>query len=58
MGAWPRGYERRLVFKRSWVQIPAPVTVWTFFTFKYIVCLKRLKINGKEAMDVPFLKTA
>ena len=29
---WSSGYGRRLVFKRSWVQIPAHDTGWTFFT--------------------------
>ena len=33
---WSSGYERRLVFWRSWVWIPAPNTGWTFF--KYICC--------------------
>ena len=31
--AWSSGYGRRLVFKRSWVQIPVPHTGWTFFTY-------------------------
>ena len=33
---WSIGYGRRLVFWRLWVQIPAPYTGWTFFT--YICC--------------------
>ena len=32
---WSSGYGRRLVFWRSWVRIPAPWTVWTFFTFSW-----------------------
>ena len=48
------------MFKRSWVQIPAPYTWWTFFTLicckNCIVCLKRPKINEKEAGVGPFLK--
>ena len=52
---WSCGYGRRLMFWRSWVQIPAPYTGWTlhFFTLtcckNCIACLKRLKINEKEA---------
>ena len=42
---WFSGYGRRLMFQRSWVQILAPDTEWTFFTFicckNYNVCLKR-----------------
>ena len=34
---WFRGYCRRLMFKRWWVWIPAPITGWTFFT---IICCK------------------
>ena len=41
--------------------IPAPYTGWTFFTFICCkncndVCLKRLKMNEKEAAVGPFLK--
>ena len=52
---WSSGYVRRLMFQRSWVWIPAPDTGWTwhFFTLicckNCIVCLKRPKINEKEA---------
>ena len=46
------GFGRRLVFKRSWLQIPTPDTGWTFFTLvcckNFTVCLKRPK-NEKEA---------
>ena len=48
---WSSGYGRRLMFWRSWVQIPAPYAGWTFFTFlccKNCNCFKRLK-NEKEA---------
>ena len=58
---WSSGYERRLKFKRLWVQIPAPYTGWTFFTL--ICCkncnnvfLKRRKIIEKEAGVGPFKK--
>ena len=30
---WSSGYERRLMFQRSWVQIPELYTGWTFFRF-------------------------
>ena len=57
---WSSGYGRRLMFQRSWVQIPAPYTGWTFFTFicckNCIVCLKRPKINEKEAGVGPLKK--
>ena len=36
---WSSGYGRRLMFWRSWVQIPAPNTGWTFFTF---ICCKNV----------------
>ena len=49
---WPSVYGRRLVFKRSWVQIPAPDTGWTFFTYicckNCTVCLKRSKMNKQR----------
>ena len=50
------------MFDRSWVWIPGPYTRWTwqFFTLICckicIVCLKRLKINQKEAEVGPFKK--
>ena len=52
--------ERRIVIKRSWVRIPAPDTGWKIFTLicckNGIVCLKRPKINKKEAGHGHFLK--
>ena len=53
---WSSGYGRRLTFRRSWVRIPAPYTGWTFFTYckNCNVCLKRPKINEKEAGVGPF----
>ena len=52
---WSSGYGWQLMFKRSWVQIPVPNTGWTFFTLVCCkncnVCLKRPKINEKEAGD-------
>ena len=57
---WSCGYGKRLTFLRSWVRIPAPYTGWTFFTYicckNCNVCLKRLKINEKEAGIGPFFK--
>ena len=59
---WPSGYGRRLTFERSWVRFPAQDTGWTwhFFTLicckNCIVCLKRPKINEKEARVGPFFK--
>ena len=49
------------LYSRSlWVQIQAPFTWWTFFTFicyrNCNVCLKRWKSNEKEAEDGPFFK--
>ena len=44
---WSRGYGRRLMSWKSWVQIPALCTVWTFFRYicckMYNICLKRRK---------------
>ena len=56
---WSSGYERRLVFWRSWVRISASFTGWNsshwlvvkFVTFTY---LERPKINEEEAGDGPF----
>ena len=51
------------MFERSWVRNPAPYTGWTFGHFfalicchNCIVCLKKPKINEKEAGVGPFLK--
>ena len=53
---WSSGYGWRLMFERSWVRIPAPNTGWNdifshWFVVKFVfdVCLKRPKINEKEA---------
>ena len=59
---WSSGYGRQLMFERSWVRILAPYTGWTFFTLicckNCVVCLKRPKINEKEARVGPiFFKT-
>ena len=55
---WSSGYRRRLIIRRLRVRIPAPDTRWTFLILIYckicIVCLKRPKINKKEAEDGPF----
>ena len=57
---WSSGYRMRLISRRLWVRISAPDTRYTFFTLIRckicIVCLKRPKINEKEAEDGPFLK--
>ena len=58
---WSSGYGKRLTFGRSLVRFPAPYTGWTFFTFICCkncddVCLKRPKINEKEAGVGPFFK--
>ena len=37
-----------------WVRLPAPYSRLIFFTLICIVCLKRPKINEKEAEDAPF----
>ena len=49
-----------ITFRRSWVRIPVPYTGWTwhfshwFVVKNCIVCLKRPKINEKEAGIGPF----
>ena len=35
---WSSGYERRLMFQRSWVQILAPYVGWTWHFFTLICC--------------------
>ena len=30
---WSSGYGRRLMFRRLWLQIPAPYTGWALFHF-------------------------
>ena len=58
---WSSGYDRRLVFKRSWVCIPAPNTGCTFFTLicyqNCSICLKRPKINKKWPGMAHIIKT-
>ena len=61
-GPWSSGYGKRLSFRRLWVRIVAPYTGWKNFTFICCkncndVCLKRPKINKKEAGVGPFKKT-
>ena len=34
---WSSGYGRRLMFQRSWVQIPVPYTGWTVFSHLFVV---------------------
>ena len=52
---WSSGHMRRLVFKRSWVQIPAPAHFSHLFVVKTVwFALKDLKINKKEADDGPW----
>ena len=49
---WSSGHGRRLTFKRSCVRIPAPDTLWAFFTYIVVpkncnVCFKRpIKEDG------------
>ena len=55
---WSCGYERRLMFQRSWVQIQAPYTGWTFlhfFVVKIVMCVWNDKNRLKEAGIGPFL---
>ena len=42
---WSSGYERRLMFQRLWVQIPAPYSGSSFFTF---ICCKIVKFALKD----------
>ena len=55
------GYGRRLMFKRSWVRIPAPYTGWIFLTLicckNYIACLKKTENKRKRGRDDPFKET-
>ena len=37
---WSSGYGRRLMFRRSWVRIPALYTGWTWVFFTLICCKK------------------
>ena len=58
---WSSGYGWWLMFVRSWARIPAPYTGWSFFTLICFincnnVCLKRPKINEKEAVVSPFFE--
>ena len=58
---WSSGYGWRRMFKRSWYRIPVPYIGWTFGHFFILICskncLKRPKINDKEAGVGPFKKT-
>ena len=48
------------MFQRSWVQIPALYTGWTFFTYLFVVklyyLLEKTKINEKESGGWPIFK--
>ena len=35
--SWSSGYGMKQMFQRSWVQIPAPYTGWTFFHIPIVV---------------------
>ena len=52
---WSSAYGRRLMIRRSWVQILAPYTGWTLICCKIYkdVCLKRPKINDKRGRGWP-----
>ena len=54
---WSSGYGRRLISRRLWVQILAPDTAWTFFTFisrKNVMIVRKNENNEKEAGDGSF----
>ena len=59
---WSSGYGRWLMLEKLWVRIPAPYTGWIWHLFTLIcckhciVCLKRPRINEKEAGACPFKK--
>ena len=56
---WYSGYGRRLMFQRSWVQIPAPYTRWTFshlFVVKIVMCVWKDKNKWKRVQYWPILK--
>ena len=56
--SWSSGYGKRLMFQRLWVQIPAPYTWWTFFTFfvlNILLFVWKAKNIQKEAGNCPFL---
>ena len=57
---WSSGYGKRLTLRRLLVRIPAPYTVWIFFTYfcckNCIFIWKRPKINEKEARVGPLFK--
>ena len=50
------GYERRLLFQRLCVRIPAPYTGWTFFTYifvvKFVMCLKNVPGLAKKNIKI------
>ena len=48
-GSWSSGNGRRLVFQRSWVQIPVPYSGRTFFTF--ICCIDTVN-QGNWCMSI------
>ena len=59
---WSSGYGRRLIVRRSCVQIPAPYNGWIFFAYIcYKICndncLKRPKINYKRGRVWPIFKS-
>ena len=59
---WSSGYGWLLMFERSWVQILAPYTGWTFghfshwFVVKTVLFVWKDEINEKEAGVGPYLK--
>ena len=57
---WSSGYGRRLMFQRLWVRIPAPYTVWTFFTYlfveKFVICVWKDENKWKRGRDWPILE--
>ena len=51
---WFNGYGRRLMFRRAWVQIPAPYTGGTFFTFTNGVLLVDGSLLQLDELDKLF----
>ena len=57
-GCWSSGYGRGLMFWRSWVQIPAPYTGWTFYSHIFVVKIVMFVWKGenkwKRDQGLPF----
>lgn len=61
--SWLSGYGRRLMLRRSWVQIPGLYTVWLFFHIPVCykncidVCLKKTENTRNRGWEWPIKKT-